>query len=182
MKKFKVPMDIMCHKVDYTGSPENNYKHKGLGNAHTHGLGDYGKTDLCLGIDLDLQETQFILNSVAELMCDPNRTFNMSHAHSICDNNDNEMFRFYIVPAFCCEEPSNLIVLADKNGTFPDRRGCDAPYCYQLNSHHEIEVLPTKDGRINVEGMNKKQKRIFDNIVGRYNQQKFFTRQVIKNE
>lgn len=167
-KKFKVPMDIMCHKVDYTGSPENNCKYKGLGNAHTHGMSDYGSTDVCLGIDLDLQETQFILNSVAELMCDPKRTFNMSHAHSVCDNDDNEMFRFYLVPAFCCGEPSNLIVLADKNGMFPDKRGCDAPYCYQLNSHHEIEFLPTKNGQINIDGMNKRQKKILSDYMARF--------------
>ena len=55
-KKFKTPLDIMCHKVDYTGTPEGNCKYKGLGNAHTHGLGDYGKMDLCLGVDLDLEE------------------------------------------------------------------------------------------------------------------------------
>ena len=56
-KKFKTPLDIMCHKVDYTGTPEGNCKYKGLGNAHTHGLGDYGKMDLCLGVDLDLEES-----------------------------------------------------------------------------------------------------------------------------
>lgn len=56
-KKFKTPLDIMCHKVDYTDTPEGNCKYKGLGNAHTHGLGDYGKMDLCLGVDLDLEET-----------------------------------------------------------------------------------------------------------------------------
>lgn len=166
-KQFKTPLDIMCHKVDYTGTPEGNCKYKGLGNAHTHGLSDYGKMDLCLGIDLDLEETQFILNSVAELMCDPNGSFNMSHGHIVYDNDDKELFRFYIVPAFCCGEPSNLIVLADKHGIFPDKRGCDAPYCHQLNSHHEIEVLPTKNGQINVDGMNKRQKKIFENAAKR---------------
>lgn len=100
MKKYIEPLDIICHKIGYTG------KNEGLGNAHTHGLEDYGKFNICLSIELNNEDTENILNTVAELFCDPEEEFNVSLAHLVKDENDEDWFAFYFQPVFCFEEPS----------------------------------------------------------------------------
>ena len=156
MKKYTEPLDIICHKIGYTG------KNKGLGNAHTHGLEDYGKFNICLGIELNNEDTENILNTVAELYCDPEEEFNVSLAHLVKDENDEDWFAFYFQPVFCFEEPNFLIVLADENGNFPEDKDCLEPYKSQLKNHHDIEFIPLKNGTVDFDAFTRKQLKMWD--------------------
>lgn len=144
IKKYEKPLDIIIHKIDYSeGGKESDvyWMNQGLGNAHTHGMGQYGFIDICLGIDLEERRTYFILNTICELICDPNEEFDFSVKHIVYDKNDEIQFEFHLMPAFCYDEPSFLVILADEDGHYPTDLICKEPYNLQYVDHCDIEII-----------------------------------------
>lgn len=125
--------EIRCHQIIYEDG-------SALGNAHTHGMENYGKKNLCLALNLCEEKTSKILNTVADLVCDPDEEMDPRAIHVVEDDHDQEWLRFILVPVMCFDEIDDLIVLADRNNKFPFDIGCEEPYCDQLMSHHDIKV------------------------------------------
>ena len=136
-------IDITIHKILF--EEDGNFKYKGCGNAHTHGMEKYKCFNLCLAVELDDQKTRDILNTVAEL-CAHNDKNIYSHlfdgVHYVDDENGENIFKFKLKPALCYDELCLLIVLPDENGMFPEDEKCLEPYCYQtLDREHDIKDI-----------------------------------------
>lgn len=131
--------DVIVHKIVF--DEENNKGlPAGLGNAHTHGMENYGLKNLCMGIEYDDNRASYIFNTIAELMVDPNEDMDINKTHCIDNEYGITSFKFRLREATCFEEPVFLIIVADVNGKFPEDCCCLEPNRYQLMNHHEIVV------------------------------------------
>ena len=130
---------VTIHQIEYT-KKENKKFPEGLGNAHTHGMENYGLKNLCLGIECDDNRASYILNTIAELMIDPNENMDINRTHCVDNEYGITRFKFRFREATCCDEPVLLIIVADANGKFPEDCCCLEPNRYQLMNHHEIII------------------------------------------
>lgn len=128
---------VTIHKIEYT-EKENKKFPEGLGNAHTHGMENYGLKNLCLGVDLSPERTSYILNKVSELMANPGENMDMSKIHYLHNENGIATLIFKLHEATCFNEPVIAIIMADVNKCFPGQLLCLKPYADQLVNHHDI--------------------------------------------
>lgn len=131
--------DVIIHKIVFD-EEDNKELPTGLGNAHTHGMENYGLKNLCMGIEYDDNRASYILNTIAELMVDPNEDMDINKTHCIDNEYGMTSFKFRFREATCCDEPVLLVVVADANGHFPGDCCCLEPNKYQLMNHHEIII------------------------------------------
>lgn len=135
-------LDINIHQISF--GKDKNFKYKGCGNAHTHGMEKYGFFNLCLAVELELQKTIYILNTVAELLCNSEEIApqNLMATHYVDTEDGTNIFKFQLRFVICYDELCLLVVLADENGNFSEDEECLEPYCYQgLDDEHEIKPL-----------------------------------------
>ena len=131
--------DVIIHKIVFD-EEDNKGLPAGLGNAHTHGMENYGLKNLCLGIEYGDNRASYILNTIAELMVDLNEDMDIDKTHCVDNEYGITSFKFKFREATCYDEPVLLVVVADANGHLPEDWDCLEPNKYQLMNHHEIVV------------------------------------------
>ena len=143
MEEKTIELEVLIEIVRPTEEEQKEEvcKYKGLINAHTHGLEKVNLPNLCLGVDIGDEKIEQILNTVTDIVLNPDENSDILVTHIVTDKDGSAMFSFKLIPATSYDEDVLLIVLADKNGKFPWEDGCKRPYKYQINNHHNIEIL-----------------------------------------
>ena len=135
--------DILIEIVRLSKEEQENEpcKYKGLINAHTHGMEKFDLPNVCLGVDVKSEEVERIINTVIDIIMNPNEDNNILVTHTVNDDNGYTLFSFKLLPATSYGEEVFLIILADKDGKFPWEPECCRPYKYQINNHCGIKIL-----------------------------------------
>lgn len=135
MKKEKEDRGYTVHGVK--DLYKNNYLISNWVNVHTHGLENYGLTNISIVAPEDDERLFNVIYTIADAM-KGGEEFSFETIH-IMFVDDKYKFKFYLIPAKCFGEDTLRIILPDPdtNEFFIDKNGIEGIYCLQRTTIFE---------------------------------------------